>query len=135
MENQMGLPNSQQRILAAIENELQADPDLTAAYSAFAGVPRSAGMPAAGQLRTRDSLTGWRRSGRTGLPPFLSGMIAASAAVLLIGLAAVLAAVVSQGGQNGCGPASTGASYPAICVPGLGTASSASSPLPHKRHT
>jgi hypothetical protein len=62
----MGLPNSQLQILAAIDNELQEDQSLAAAFSAFTDVTQSTDMPAAEQLETSNSPAGRRRCRRRG---------------------------------------------------------------------
>ena len=118
----MGLPNSHLQILAAIENELQADPTLAATFSAFTSVTQSAGMPATERLGTPKLLTGWRSFWRTGLPAFLGRMIVPvviMVAVLVIALTTTVA-VLSAGDRVRCEPASAGvrAGYAtATCTP------------------
>jgi hypothetical protein len=130
----MGLPNSQLQILAAIENELQADQNLAAAFLAFTSVTQSADMPAAEQLETPISRTGWRTSLRKGLPTFPGRLIAAivaTAAAVVIALAALLTAVPG-GNRNRCGPVDPAfrAGYAATCVP---HSPGGQYPLPHPR--
>jgi len=72
----MGLANSQRHILAAIQDELQADPDLAASFSAFASVTRGTVMPEAEQL------AGWRRFWRAGLLRFLDRHILLAVAIV-----------------------------------------------------
>jgi hypothetical protein len=125
----MGLPDSQQQILAAIENGLREDPSLVSKFSAFADVTRAAGMPAAEQLRAPNSLTRWRSFRRTKSPTFPGRMtlplvfaIVTLTAAGMIALAVVLTAL-SAGGQNHCEPASAAisAGHAAGCAP-LGSA-------------
>jgi hypothetical protein len=102
----MGLPNGQLQILAAIENELQEDPSLAAAFSAFTSVTQDADMPAAEQLGTPDSLPGRRTSRSMGVPTFPGQplmALAALAAAVLIALAVLLAAAPGGGGHR-CEP-------------------------------
>jgi hypothetical protein len=111
----MSLPNFQLQILAAIENELQADPELDSAFSAFTSVTRSADMPAAEQLAAPDSLTGWRgwpRLSRMIVP--LAVLVAAFGITLVVVLAAL-----SAGHQTRCGPqgAIVHAGFALTCVP------------------
>jgi hypothetical protein len=123
----MGLPNSELQILAAIENELQADRSLGPFFSTFTLVTRSEGMPAAEQLGTPNSLTGWRSFRRLGLTTFLGRLTVTVAVAVVTALAAVLVALPG-GHQNRCEPAGTAlrARYATPCVP-LG---SAGHPLP-----
>jgi len=99
---------SQQRILAAIQNELQADADLAASFSAFTSVTSGADMPKAERLSARNTLAGWRRC----CPAFLNrrimlvvAVVAAPAALLALGLALALTAYSPGGQQTGCEPA------------------------------
>jgi hypothetical protein len=113
------LPNSQLQILAAIENELQADPSLGSAFSAFTSVTRSAAMPAAEQLRTPNWVAGWRGSRRMRRTAFLGRMIVpvvAIVAAVVIALTAALAAW-PESGRDSCEPAGAAARYAATCVP------------------
>jgi len=92
----MGLANSQRHILAAIQDELQADPDLAASFSAFASVTRGTGMPEAEQL------AGWRRFRLVGLLALLDRHILLAVAIvacLATALTLVLAAA-SPGSRN-----------------------------------
>jgi hypothetical protein len=112
----MSLPNSQLQILAAIENELQADPELDSAFSAFTKVTLSADMPTAEQLAAPVSLTGWR--GRPRLRRMIVPLVVLVAA-FGITLAVVLGAL-SAGHQTRCGPQDTGgvhAGFALTCVP------------------
>jgi hypothetical protein len=91
-------------VLAAIRNELQADAELAAAFSAFTSVTFGAAMPEAERLPARRTLAGWRGCCRA----FLSRRI-----MLVVAVAVALAAVVvlalaasSPGGQQArCDPA------------------------------
>jgi hypothetical protein len=96
--NQMSLPNSQLHILAEIEKELQADPDLADQFSDFTSVTLRAGMPVAEQLGAPRSLAGRRNSRRTGTRTFRSRLV-----VALIGMVAgllVTLALVSVTGHS-----------------------------------
>jgi hypothetical protein len=121
----MGMPNSQLQILAAIENELQEDPSLAAAFSAFTSATQDADIPAAEQLGTPDSLPGWRTSRSMGLPTFLGQPLVAlvafaafAAAAVLIALAALFAAAPG-GGRHRCEPVDPAfrTGREATCVP------------------
>ena len=83
----MGLPNSQRHILVATANELQADHDLAAAFSAFTSVTRGAAMPAVEQLPPRRWRASWRSLRRVGSPAFTHRQF-----VLLVATMAALAA-------------------------------------------
>lgn len=132
----MGLPNSQLQILSAIEKELQADPSLAAAFSAFTSVTRSASMPPAEQLETSNSLTGWQSFRRKWLPTFLGrltmAIVVIVAAVVIVPAAALVA--LPGGGQKQCEPADAAvrAGYAATCMP-LGSGGHLR--LPHFRPT
>jgi hypothetical protein len=56
----MGLPYSQRRILATIENELEDDPELSVVFLAFTIITRRTAVPAAEQLPAQRWLAGWR---------------------------------------------------------------------------
>jgi hypothetical protein len=120
----MSLPDSQQQILAAIENELQQDASLVSKFSAFTSVTRSAGMPASEQLGAPNSLTRWRSFRRMKSPMFLDRMMLPMvfAIVALMAAGAIALAVVvtalAAGGQNHCAPAGTAASagHAATCA-------------------
>lgn len=89
----MGLANSQRHILAAIQDELQADPDLAASFSAFASVTRGTVMPEAEQL------AGWRRFWRVVLLTFLDRhiLIAVATVACLATVLTLLLAAASPG--------------------------------------
>jgi hypothetical protein len=95
---------SQRHVLAAIQNELQADTYLAAAFSAFTSVTFGAAMPESERLPARSMLAGWRRccrafQNRRTIP--VVTVVAALGAVLAFGLALALA-VSSPGGQTRC---------------------------------
>ena len=93
------LSGSQRHVLAAIQNELQADAELAAAFSAFAGVTAGAAMPKAERLPARSTLTGWRAFLKRRIMIVVAA-VAALAAVLALALAAS-----SAGRQTPCDPA------------------------------
>jgi len=104
--DRLRLSRSQRHVLAAIQNELQADADLAASFSAFTSVTLGAAMPKAERLSAPNTLAGWRRC-----RAFLNrrimlvvAAVAASATVLALGLALALTAS-SPGGQTRCDPA------------------------------
>ena len=98
------LPAGQRHVLAAIQNELQADTELAAAFSAFTSVTFSAAMPKTERLPARSTLAGWRGCCRAALNRRIMIVVAVVAA-----LAAVLAlapAASWMGGQHtSCEPA------------------------------
>jgi hypothetical protein len=91
---------SQRHVLAAIQNELQADTDLAAAFSAFTSVTFGAVMPEAERLPARSTLAGWRRWCRAFLNRRIM-LVVAIVAVLALGLAVALTPS-SSGGQTRC---------------------------------
>ena len=94
-------------VLAAIQNELQADAELAAAFSAFTSVTFGAAMPKAEQLPARSTLAGWRRCCRAALNRrimLVVAVMAALATVLALGLTLALTAS-SPGGRTRCDPA------------------------------
>jgi len=98
---------SQRHVLAAIRNELQADSNLAASFSAFTSVTSGAAMPKAERLPARSTLPGWRRCCRAVLNRRIMpvvAVVAALVAVLALGLAVALTAS-SPGGQTRCDPA------------------------------
>ncbi len=105
--DRLRLSRSQRHVLAAIQNELQADADLAASFSAFTSVTLGAAIPKAERLPARSTLPGWRRCCRAFLNrrimPIVA-VVAALAAVLVLGLAVALTAS-SPGGQTRCDPA------------------------------
>ena len=77
----MGLPASEQRLLDAIENGLQEDPDLMHVFTSFTSVTRGLGTPATEQLNKRFITAGlgrWRAAG-----------VNRTSALWLIGIAAI----------------------------------------------
>ena len=58
--DRLRLFTSQRHVLAAIQNELQADADLAAAFSAFTSVSFGAAIPKAERLPAWSMLAGWR---------------------------------------------------------------------------
>jgi hypothetical protein len=98
------LSRSQRHVLAAMQNELQADAELAASFSAFASVTSCAAMPKAERLPARRSVRGWRRCCRALLNRRIMpavAVVAVLAAVLALGLAVALTAS-SPGGQTRC---------------------------------
>jgi hypothetical protein len=101
--DRLRLSAGRRHVLAAIENELQADADLAAAFSAFTSVTYGAAIPKAERLPARSMLAGWR-----GCCRILNRRIMLVVAVMAP-LAAILALVLaasSPGAQpTGCAPA------------------------------
>ena len=90
-EIRLRLSASQRHVLAAIQNELQADAELAAAFSAFTSVTSGAAMPKAERLPARSTLAGWRGCCRAVLKRrimIVVAVVAALAAVLALALAA-----------------------------------------------
>jgi hypothetical protein len=101
----MGLPNSQRHILAAAENELQADHDLGAAFSAFTSVTRGGAMPTVEQLSRWRWMASRRSLWRVGSPAFTHRQIVllvAMMAAVAVGLTTALAAALAGGHQDRC---------------------------------
>jgi hypothetical protein len=94
------LSGSQRHVIAAIQNELQADAELAAAFSAFTSVTAGAAMPKVERLPARSTLAGWRTFLKRRIM-----LVAAVVAALVAVLALVLAAASSSGGQTRCDPA------------------------------
>jgi hypothetical protein len=92
----MSLPDSQLQILIAIENELQADPELESAFSAFTSVTQDGGMPAAERLGPPDSPSLWGPSWRGELPTFADRLLIAIAAVTVVAGIVVPVIVLSR---------------------------------------
>lgn len=117
----MGLPSSQQQILAVIESELRADASLASAFAAFTLVTRHEGMPAAEQLGAPLRQAGWRGPRRRKVATFLGRMtvciVTTTAAIAIV--LAVLFAAMPGGHQNSCGSAGAAlrARFGASCVP------------------
>jgi hypothetical protein len=80
----MSLPDGQLQILIAIEHELQADPELESAFSAFTSVTRDGSMPAAERLGPPDSPFPWGPSWRGEPPAFADRLLIAIAAVTVV---------------------------------------------------
>ena len=122
-------------VLAAMQDELQADAELAAAFSAFTSVTSGAAMPEAERLADRSTLAGWRRCCRAFLNRrimLVVATVAASATVLALGLALAMAAP-SPGGQTRCDPAYAFASAcpgPSWAPSGVGGSLHASNPTP-----
>lgn len=93
------LPASQRHVLAAIQNELQADAELAAAFSAFTSATVGAAMPKAERPAARSTLAGWRAFLKRRIMLVVAA-VAALAAVLALALAAS-----SAGRQTPCDPA------------------------------
>jgi hypothetical protein len=101
--DRLRLSPGRRHVLAAIENELQADADLAAAFSAFTSVTFGAAMPKAERLPARSMLAGWRGCCRV-----LNRRIMLFVAVLapLAAMLALVLAASSMGGQHtSCDPA------------------------------
>jgi hypothetical protein len=101
------LSRSQRHVLAAMQNELQADTDLAAAFSAFTSVTLGAAMPEAERRPAWRTLAGWRRCCRAFLNRriiLVVAAVAAPAAMLALGLTLALT-TSSPGGQTRCDPA------------------------------
>jgi len=89
--DRLRLPSSRRHVLAAIQNELQADAELAAAFSAFTSVTFGAAMPKAERLSARSTLAGWRGCCRAFLSRrimFVVALVVALAAVVALALAA-----------------------------------------------
>ena len=133
--DRLRLSTSQRHVLAAIQNELQADADLAAAFSAFTSVTRGAAMPKTERLPARSTQAGWRRCCRAFLNRrimLVVAVVAAPAAMLAFGLAVALTAS-SPGGQTGCHPAyafASACSGPSSAPAGVGGQLQWSSPPP-----
>jgi hypothetical protein len=134
--DRLRLSGSQRRVLAAIQNELQADADLAAAFSAFTSVTSGADIPKAERLSARNTLAGWRRCCRAFLNRRITlvvAVVAAPAALLALGLALALTASSPGGQQTGCEPAYAFASAcygPSGAPAGVGGQLQRSSPPP-----
>lgn len=99
------LSRSRREVLAAIQNELQADAELAAEFSAFTSVTSGAAMPKTERVPAWSPLAGWRGVGRA----FLNRRIMLIVAVMapLAALVALALATSSPGGQQTrCEPAS-----------------------------
>jgi hypothetical protein len=90
------MPDSQLQILIAIEHELQADPQLESAFSAFTSVTRDGSMPAAERLGPPDSPSLWRPCGRAGSSTFADRLLIAIAAVTVVAGIVVPVIVLSR---------------------------------------
>lgn len=102
--DRLGLPGSQRHVLAAIQDDLQADTDLAAAFSAFTSATVGAAMPKTERMPTWSRLADWRRCCRA----FLNRRIMLVVAVLVPSAALVaLALAASSPGaqQTRCEPA------------------------------
>jgi hypothetical protein len=98
------LSGSQRHVRVAIQNELQADPELAASFSAFTSVTSGAAMPKTERLPTWSMLAGWRRCRRA----FLNRRVMLVVAVLVpfAALVALALAASSPGAQQTrCEPA------------------------------
>ena len=93
--DRLRLSRSQRHVLAAIQNELQADADLTAAFSAFTSVTLGAAMPKAERVSARSTLACWRRCYRAFLSWRIMLVVAAVAALAAAGLALALTAFIA----------------------------------------
>jgi hypothetical protein len=102
--DRLGLSGSQRHVLAAIQDDLQADTDLAAAFSAFTSATVGAAMPKTERLLAWSRLTDWRRCCRA----FLNRRIMLVVAVLVpfAALVALAVAESSPGAQQArCEPA------------------------------
>ena len=93
------LSGSQRHVLAAIQNELQADAELAAAFSAFTSVTAGAAMPKTERLPARSTLAGWRAFLKRRI------MLVAVVGAALVAVLALALAASSAGRQTGCDPA------------------------------
>ena len=93
------MSSSHQDVLAAISNELQADAELAAAFSAFTSATAGEAMPKAERLPARGTLANCRA--------FLNRRILLAVAVVaaLGAVVALALATSSPGGQASCAPA------------------------------
>lgn len=102
--DRLGLSGSQRHVLAAIQDDLQADTELAAAFSAFTSATVGAAMPKTERLPAWSRLAGWRRCCRA----FLNRRIMLVVAVLVpfAALVALALAASSPGTQQTrCEPA------------------------------
>jgi hypothetical protein len=98
------LSRGQRDVLVAIQDDLQADTELAAAFSAFTSVTSGAAMPKTERLPAWSMLAGWRRCCRAFLNRRI--MLAVAVMVPLAALVALALAMSSPGGQQtGCAPA------------------------------
>jgi hypothetical protein len=97
------LSAGRRHVLATIENELQADPDLAAAFSAFTSVTFGAAIPKAERLPAWSMLAGWRGCCRVLNRRIM--LVVAVMAPLAAMLALVLAASSPGVQPAGCDPA------------------------------
>jgi hypothetical protein len=102
--DRLRLARSQRHVLAAVQNELQADAELAAAFSAFTSVTFGAAMPKAERLPARSTLAGWRGCCRAALNRRIMIVVAVVAALAAV-LALVLAASWMGGQHTSCEPA------------------------------
>jgi hypothetical protein len=122
---------SRRHVLAAIQNELQADAELAAAFSAFTSVTAGAAMPKIERLSARSRLAGWRAFLKWRIM-LVVGVVAGLVAVLALALAAS-----SPAGQTRCDPAYAFAPAchgPSWAPPGVGGQVQASYPPPAYGH-
>lgn len=125
------LSSGQRHVLAAIQNELQADAELAAVFSAFTSVTAGAVMPKIERLPARSTLAGWRAFLKRRIM-LVVGVVAGLVAVLALALAAS-----SSGGQTRCDPAYAFAPAchgPSWAPPGVGGQVQASYPPPAYGH-
>ena len=102
--DRLGLSGSQRHVLAAIQDDLQADTELAAAFSAFNSATVGAAMPKTERLPACSRLAGWRHCCRA----FLNRRIMLVVAVLVpcAALVALALAASSPGSQQTrCEPA------------------------------
>ena len=98
--NRLRLSGSHRNVLAAISDELQADAELAAAFSAFTSVTADAAMPKAERRPARSTLAGGRAFLKRRI---MLVIIVAAALVTALALALGLAlAPSSPGGQTRC---------------------------------
>ena len=90
---------SQRHALAAVQNELQADAELAATFSAFTSVTAGAAMPKVERLPARSTLAGWRAFLKRRI------MLVLVVAAALVAVLALALAASSTGRQTGCDPA------------------------------
>lgn len=90
------LPSSQRQVLAAIQDELQADGELAAAFSAFTSVTAGAVMPKIERLPARSTLAGWRAFLKRRI------MLVVVVGAVLVGVLALALAACAAGRSTPC---------------------------------
>ena len=102
--DRLGLSGSQRHVLAAIQDDLQADTELAAAFSLFTSATSGAAMPRIERLPTWRTLAGWRAGCRALLNRRI--MLVVAVLVPFAALVALALAASSLGAQQTrCEPA------------------------------